>query len=79
MPGYKDNKCIKSDDGTKSYIQKRLVLYNLRELYLKFKQQYPGLKIGFSKFVECRPKYYVLAGSSGTHSVSWFKKLRSFF
>lgn len=69
MPGYKDNKCIKNEDGSKSYIQKRLVLYNLRELYLKFKEQHPELKIGFSKFAECRPQYCVLAGASGTHSV----------
>ena len=28
-----------------------------------------GLKIGFSKFAELRPKHCVLAGTSGTHSV----------
>ena len=69
IPGYKDNKCIKNDDGTKTYVQKRLVLYNLRELYLKYKQQYPESKIGFTKFAEFRPEYCVLTGASGAHSV----------
>ena len=27
------------------------------------------MKIGFSKFAELRPRYCVLAGASGTHSV----------
>lgn len=69
MPGYKDNKCVKTEDGTKTYIQKRLILYNLRKLFLKFKDQEPDIKIGFTKFAELRPPYCVLAGSSGTHSV----------
>ena len=33
MPGYKDNKCIKNDDSTKTYVQKRLVLHNLRVIF----------------------------------------------
>ena len=28
MPGYKDNKYIINKDGSKTYIQNRLVLYN---------------------------------------------------
>ena len=34
-----------------------------------FKEKYPNVKLGFSKFCTFRPKWYVLAGSSGTHSV----------
>ena len=49
--------------------QKRLILCNLDEAYRIFKDKYPELKIGFSKFAELRPKYCVLAGSSGTHLV----------
>ena len=48
---------------------KKDVLYNLRELYLKFKEQNPEIKIGFSKFAELRPEYCILAGASGTHTV----------
>ena len=34
-----------------------------------FKEKYPNVKLGFSKFCTFRPKWCVLAGSSGTHSV----------
>ena len=49
--------------------QKRLVLTNLSELYRLFKQRYPEVKVGFSKFAELCLPYCVLAGASGTHSV----------
>jgi hypothetical protein len=45
------------------------VLCNLKEAYTNFKEKYPNLEVGFSKFSELRPKQCVLAGSSGTHSV----------
>ena len=48
---------------------KRLVLCNLSELYAAFKEAHPNVKIGFSKFCSLRPKWCVLAGASGTHSV----------
>lgn len=50
-------------------MQKRLVLNNLRELFQEFKEKFPEMKIGFSKFAEFRPAHCVLAGASGTHSV----------
>ena len=34
-----------------------------------FKEKHPLVKIGFSKFCSLRPKWCVIAGSSGTHSV----------
>ena len=46
----------------------KIVMCNLREAFALFKQRYPLLKIGFSKFSELRPKYCVFAGVSGTHS-----------
>ncbi|KZC08957.1 hypothetical protein WN55_11420 [Dufourea novaeangliae] len=67
-PGKKDFISVKRD-GLKMHIQKRLVLNNLNELYLFFKQQNPSLKIGFSKFAQLRPKECVLVRHSGTHSV----------
>ena len=38
-------------------------------MYAAFKEKYPNVKLGFSKFCTFRPKWCVLAGSSGTHSV----------
>ena len=36
--------------------QKRLVLCNLHELFVAFKERNPNVKIGFSKFCTIRPK-----------------------
>ena len=49
--------------------QKWLVLCSLHELFAAFKERNPDVKIGFSKFCTLRPKWCVIAGSSGTHSV----------
>ena len=68
MPGKKDFMSVK-DAGGRRHIQKRLVLCNLKELYQHFKDKHPSVKIGFSKFTELRPRYCVLTGASGTHSV----------
>ena len=56
-------------EGKRVHVQKRLVLSNLREVYHEFKEKFPDLKIGFSKFAELRPKHCILAGASGTHAV----------
>ncbi|KAJ8670825.1 hypothetical protein QAD02_002084 [Eretmocerus hayati] len=69
MPGMKDVECVKDEDNVNVFVQTRLVLYDIRELYLKFKDSHPDVKIGMTKFAEARPVHYVLAGSSGTHSV----------
>jgi len=63
-----ENIGVRDLDGEKEYHQKRLVLCNLNELYSNFKKENPGIKIGFSSFAALRPKWCVLAGSSGTHS-----------
>lgn len=70
MPGKKD--CVsvgRNSDGKPEHLQKRLILGNLREIYSHFKSTYPGVRIGFSKFAELRPKNCIIAGASGTHSV----------
>lgn len=69
MPGIKDFVTIIEPDGSKSKISKRLILCNLKEAYKHFKDKFPSIKIGFSKFAELRPKCCILAGQSGTHSV----------
>ncbi|KAK2727367.1 hypothetical protein QYM36_008007 [Artemia franciscana] len=65
LPRAKDKVSIKKN----IYMQKRLILSNLRELYSCFKCECPNWKIGFSKFCSIRPKWQVLAGSAGTHTV----------
>ena len=42
---------------------------NLNELYTLFKQKYPQVKIGLSKFCQLRPKECITVGARGTHSV----------
>lgn len=69
MPGMKDCVSVKGVDGTREKKQKFLILCNLKEAYQLFKEKYPDIKIGFSKFAELRPKECVLPGSSGTHVV----------
>ncbi|XP_071839778.1 uncharacterized protein [Apostichopus japonicus] len=65
MPGKKDFVSVKRN----VHVQKRLLLCSLKELYAAFEQNHPNVKIGFSKFCSLRPKWCVLVGSSGTHSV----------
>lgn len=69
MPGKKDCISVKDNEGKKTTVQKRLVLSNLSELYHSFTERFPNLQIGFSKFCELRPKYCILAGPKGTHTV----------
>lgn len=69
MPGIKDCVTVTEPDGVRKKLSKRLILSNLKEAHKHFKDKYPNIKIGFSKFAELRPKHCVLAGQSGTHSV----------
>ena len=50
-------------------MQKCLLLCTLKELYELFKKEHVTESIGFSTFAKLRPKNWVFAGSSGTHSV----------
>ena len=65
FPGKKDYVSIQKG----VYKQKRLVLYNLHELFVAFKERNPDVKIGFSKFCTLRARWCVIAASSGTHLV----------
>lgn len=68
LPGVKNKKSI-TVDGVKVLKQKRLLLFNLKELHTKFKLENPDTKIGISKFCELRPQNCVSAGAAGTHVV----------
>ena len=65
LPGSKDVVSV----GFKVHEQKRLLLCNLKELFIEFKNLHPDVKISFSKFCSLRPKWCVLLGSSGSHAV----------
>lgn len=67
-PGRKDCLSVRIDEE-KVKMQKRLILGNLRELYEIYKRDQTMPNIGFSTFASLRPKWCVLSGSSGTHSV----------
>ena len=72
---YKDDEYSRQLPRKKDYVsiqkgvrkQKRLVLCNLHELFVAFKERNPDVKIGFSKFCTLHPKWWFIAGSSGTH------------
>ena len=68
FPGKQDFVTVRTN-GQKEHIQKRLLLLNLRELYLQYKAKYPEDKIGFSKFCELRPKWCVTVNVPGAQSV----------
>ena len=68
MPSKKDCLTARKPDG-RVQVHKRLVLRNLRENYRMFKDKFPNVEIGFSKFACLRPRYCILAGASGTHYV----------
>ena len=63
LPGKKDyvsiQKCVLK--------QKRLVLCNLNELFVSFKERNLDVKIELPKFCTLHPKWCATAGSSGTH------------
>ena len=51
----------------KQHMQKQLFLVNLKELYSSLLKEHASVKIGFSKFCQLQPKWWVLLGASGTH------------
>lgn len=69
LPGKKDFKSIKTDDGKRIHKQKKQLCYNLRELHCNFLERYPDFRVGFTKFVELKPQHCVLTGAAGTHTV----------
>ena len=69
MPRMKDFVSVKNDDGTRSHVQKRLLIYNINELYAQFTEEHEGLKIGISIFTKLRPRHCVLAESNGNQNV----------
>ena len=67
-PGIKDFVSV-TKDSVKMKHQKRLLLLNIKLLFLEFKKEYPTVKIGFSKFRELRLKCVKTVNHGGMHSV----------
>ena len=65
----KDCISVRTENGEKIKLSKRLILCNLMEAYRSFKEKFPNMKVSFSKFAELKPKYCILAGQNGTHTV----------
>eukprot|EP00731_Ephydatia_muelleri_P019982 Em0012g807a len=68
MPGSKDYVSMYIQ-GKKERVQKRLLLFSLRDAHLQFQDENVGLKIGLTKFKEFRPRNVILAGASGSNNV----------
>ncbi len=68
-PGMKETVTVRDRNCDSVKHQKRLVLTNLKELHAAWNELHPDKKVGFSTFATLRPKWCVLAGASGTHSV----------
>lgn len=58
-------------DGKKEHMQKRMLLNTLNELHSLFLKKYEteDIQISFSKFASLRPRYCLLPGGPGTHTV----------
>lgn len=65
----KDCLSIPSEEGKRVYKSKRLILHNLKDVYLAFKEKHPSDKIGLTKFCELRPKECVTVNNRGMHNV----------
>ena len=68
-PGKKDFVSVRNSEGKRVHVQKRVLLANLRKLYLHYKEASSGEHVGFSKFCELRPRWCITVGAKGMHSV----------
>ena len=68
-PGMRDRVIERDGEGKKVYVQKRLLLGTMREMFVLYKQDESNPRVGFSTFATLRPRHCVLAGSPGTHNV----------
>lgn len=65
LPGKNDNIRIAKNE----YVQKRILLCSLEELYENLKRLFPELKLSFSIFYKLKPKWCVHPGGPGTQNV----------
>lgn len=68
QPGLNDYKSV-NQNGSRTQEQKRLLLFNIKELHIKFKNLNPDLQISLSSFRKLKPRECILPGKNGTHNV----------
>lgn len=50
---------MKNKDGSREHVQKRVLLDNISELYERFIELHPDVKVGLSKFTQFKTKHYL--------------------
>lgn len=68
LAGRKEFVNISNGDNVKS-VQKRLLLFDIKEVHKKFILKHPEIKISLSTFTKLRPRFCIPVGSKGTHNV----------
>ena len=68
MPGKKDYVSVNKEEHKQNFATSKSIC-NLKYLYTAFKEKYPNVNIGLSKFCALTSKWCILAGSKITHSV----------
>lgn len=77
LPGMGDFVSI-VENGQRTHVQKKLLLFNVNELHEKFKKDFPEASISLSKFRKLRPQECISAGQRGTHNVCVCKTHENF-
>ena len=65
----KDVIMVMNKDGERIPKSKIIILDILKELFARFQEEHPSVKIGFSKFCELRPRWCVTDQAPGTLNV----------
>lgn len=70
-PGKKDFVSKIDESGKKIFVQKKLLLYTVRDLYLKFLEEYTGNEKppSCSYFMSLKPDECIHAGNPGSHTI----------
>ena len=66
LPGKRDVKTVRSDDGIRQQEQKRLILMTTREAWQLFQTEHEddGVTVGLTTFQECRPEWVLICNTS---------------
>uniref|UniRef100_A0A6P7F2F6 Uncharacterized protein LOC114325877 n=1 Tax=Diabrotica virgifera virgifera TaxID=50390 RepID=A0A6P7F2F6_DIAVI len=70
-PGKKDYVSVRDSEGKKIFIQKKMLLYTVHDVYLKFIEDYTGYENlpKFSYFASLKPAECIHAGDPGSHNI----------
>lgn len=68
-PNSRDVIKVRQEDGSTVLAAKRRILDNLNDLYSRFKEENPDIKVGIAKFAALRPKQCTWPGLTRQHNV----------